>query len=114
MLVHNIPCVTLADPNIIKLTQESIKNTFKDGQTLRELIDDLKAGRVSADDLPAIRIFEKEGRIFSLDNRRLKAFQEAGVQIRTIPATEDEIANEAFKFTTTNNGTSIRVRGGGL
>ncbi|OQY45795.1 MAG: hypothetical protein DRR08_29830 [Candidatus Parabeggiatoa sp. nov. 2] len=115
MLVHNIPCVTLADPNIIKLTQESIKNTFKDGQTLRELIDDLKAGRVSADDLPAIRLFEKEGRIsISLDNRHLKAFQEAGVQIRTIPATEDEIANEAFKFTTTNNGTSIRVRGGGL
>jgi len=112
--VHNIPGVTLAEPNIIRFTQESIKNTFKDGHTLRELIDDLKAGRVSADDLPAIRIFEKDGKIFSLDNRRLKAFQEAGVQIRTIPANEDEIANEAFKFTTTNNGTSIRVRGGGL
>jgi filamentous hemagglutinin len=112
VLVHNIPCVTLKDPNTIRFTQDSIKNTFKDGHTLTELIDDLKSGRVSADDLPAIRIFEKDGKIFSLDNRRLKAFQEAGVQIRTIPA--DEIANEAFKFTTTNNGTSIRVRGGGF
>lgn len=104
----------LADPKAIRFTQDSIKSTFKDGRSLRGLIDDLKSGKVTADDLPAIRTFERDGKLYSLDNRRLKAFQEAGVPIRTRPATADEIANEAFKFTSKNDGASIRVRGGGL
>lgn len=81
---------------------------------MQGLIDDLKAGRITADDLPAIRVFEHDGKIYSLDNRRLKAFQEADISIRTKPATADEIANEAFKFTSKNDGISIRIRGGGL
>ncbi|WP_250655931.1 hypothetical protein [Alkalimarinus coralli] len=81
---------------------------------MKGLIDDLKSGKVTADDLPAIRTFERDGKVFSLGNRRLKAFQEAGVPIRTKPAAADEIANEAFKFTSKNKGASIRVRGGGL
>ncbi|MEY4591067.1 MAG: hypothetical protein RL497_3143, partial [Pseudomonadota bacterium] len=104
----------LADPKTIRFTQDSIKSTFKDGRSLRGLIDDLKSGNVTANDLPAIRTFERDGKLYSLDNRRLKAFQEAGVPIRTRPATADEIANEAFKFTSKNDGASIRVRGDDL
>jgi len=78
------------------------------------LIGDLKAGRVTAADLPAIRTFVRDEKTFSLDNRRLKAFQEAGVAIKTRSATAKEIANEAFKFTSKTDGASIRVRGGGL
>ena len=85
---------------------------FKDGRKLGDLIDDLKAGRVTADDVPPIRVFERDGKIFTLDNRRLKAFQEAGVPIKTVPATPDEVAREAWKFTTKNEGASVRVRGG--
>ena len=81
---------------------------------MQSLIDNLKAGKVSADDLPAIRVFEKNGKTFSLDNRRLKAFQEAGVPIRTVKATPQEIANEAWKMTTKTDGLTIKVRGGGL
>ena len=81
---------------------------------LKSLIDDLKSGKVTTNDLPAIRTFERDGKIFSLDNRRLKAFQEAGVPIRTKPTTVDEIANEAFTFTSKSEGASIRIRGGGL
>jgi len=44
----------------------------------------------------------------------LKAFQEAGIPIRTILATSEEIVKEVFKFTSKNDGVSIRVRGGGL
>ena len=42
---------------------------------------------------------------------RLAAFQEAGVKIRVRMATPEEAAKESWKFTTTNNGTSVRVRG---
>jgi|GEM_PF-1146861 len=104
----------LLDPSTIRFTQDSIKSTFKDGRSLQGLIDDLKAGRITADDLPAIRVFERDGKIYSLDNRRLKAFQEAGISVRTKPATAEEIANEAFKFTSKNDGISIRIRGGGV
>ena len=66
------------------------------------------------EDVDPIRVFERNGKTFTLDNRRLKAFQEAGVPIRTTPATAAEVVTEAWKFTTKNEGTSIRVRGGGL
>ena len=88
--------------------------TFGDNRTLTSLIDDLKAGNITAADVPAIRVFEKNGKTFSLDNRRLKAFQAAGVPIRTVKATAQEIADEAWKMTTKTDGLTIKVRGGGL
>ncbi len=69
-----------------------------------------KAGRVSADDVPPIRVFERDGKLYSLDNRRLYAFQEAGVPIRSVWATADEVTSEAWKFTTRNDGVFVRVR----
>jgi hypothetical protein len=55
-------------------------------------------------------VFEKDGKIFTLDNRRLKAFQEAGIPIRTIKATPKEIANESWKMTTKTDGLTTKVR----
>ncbi len=49
--------------------------------------------------------------MFTLDNRRLEAFRRAGVSIPWRMATEEEIAAEDWKFTTTNRGVSVRVRG---
>jgi hypothetical protein len=53
------------------------------------------------------------GNIYSLDNRRLYAFQEAGVDIPYEYASPTQI-NKAWdaKLTTRNDGTNIRVRGG--
>jgi hypothetical protein len=45
--------------------------------------------------------------------RRLAAFQQAGVDVPYRLATPQEIAAEGWKFTTTNDGTSILIRGGG-
>lgn len=73
------------------------------------LIDGLKDGSISPNDIPAIQIVEKDGLIFTLDNRRLNAFQEAGVNINFQKL--DKIPKkERFKFTTENNGTSIDIR----
>ena len=60
----------------------------------------------------SIRLLERNGLTFTLDNRRLFVFQQAGMPIRTVPATAEEIAAEAWKFTTRNEGASVRVRGG--
>ncbi len=61
----------------VRFTQNNISKNFKDGKNVNDLIADLKSGKISSDDIPAIRVFEKDGKIYSLDNRRLKAFQDA-------------------------------------
>ena len=108
-LVHN---TCLRDPKTIRFTQDSIKAEFKTGDSVDNLIQKLKSGELTADQIPPIRIFEKNGKIYSLDNRRLYTFQEANVPLRTVWATPEEVAAEAWKFTTKNDGTSIRVREG--
>jgi len=102
----------LANPSTIRFSQNSISRTFRSGGTLRETIEGLRSGAIAPESIPAIRVFERGGRTFTLDNRRLFVFQEAGIPIRTVPATAQEVAAEAFKFTTTNEGASIVVRGG--
>jgi hypothetical protein len=108
VLVHN----TCLDPNTIRFTQGSIGRRFKDGGLLRDAISDLRAGRVKPTDFPAIRVFEKDGELWTLDNRRLLVFQQAGVAIPTRMATAAEVLAESWKFTTTTEGLSIFVRGG--
>jgi filamentous hemagglutinin len=94
----------LSKPKNIRFAQDSVSNTFKDGKTLQATIDDLRSGKISPDDLPPIRVFEKVGKIYSLDNRRLLAVSEAGVPIKVVPATPAEVAKEGWKMTTPNNG----------
>ncbi|MCG8906196.1 hypothetical protein [Pseudomonas sp. DP-17] len=100
-----------ANPADIRFTQNSVSNTFKDGQSLQSTINGLKSGKILPDDLPPIRVFEKDGVIYSLDNRRLMAASQAGVPVKIVPATQAEVAKEAWKMTTPNGGTIICVRG---
>ncbi len=70
ILVHNA-CgdeLTSMDPSDIRYTQNSIKGTFKDGSSVDDIINGLKKGSISPDDVPAIRVFEKGGHTYSLDN----------------------------------------------
>jgi hypothetical protein len=99
-------------PYNIRFTQNSIKNKFGNGRSLDIGIGGLKSGKTTTYDIEPIRIFKKNRKIYTLDNRRLYVFQEANVRIRTKWATSREIARESWKFTTKNQGTSIRVRRG--
>jgi hypothetical protein len=99
------------NPNDIRFSQNSIRSVFSNDETLDDTINGLINGIISPSDFPPIRIFEVDGNIFTLDNRRLYVFQEAGFPINTMLATPFEIENESWKFTTENDGTSIQVRG---
>jgi len=113
VLVHNV-CASTLDPADIRFTQDSISSTFRDGSSIDDLIEGLKNGTISADEIPTIRVFEMDGKIYSLDNRRLYAFKKAGVRrinVEWVNPSTPEIAKElTWKFTTINNGISIRVR----
>jgi hypothetical protein len=99
------------DPYDARFSQASIRRAFRDGRTIDDLAEDLRSGRLTPEDIPPIRLVERDGKLYTLDNRRLEAFRRAGVNIRYRMATEEEAVGEAWKFTTRNDGASVRVRG---
>jgi hypothetical protein len=101
----------LLNPQNIRFSQASMKVTFRDGTSINDLVEGLRSGRIRPHDVPAIRIFERDGKLFTLDNRRLEAFRRAGVDVPVRMATPQEIAEESWKLTTHNDGVSIRIRG---
>src|SRR6185437_89657 len=100
------------DPARIRFSQDSISGQFKgDEGNVNTLAANLKSGTVSADKIPAIMLVERQGKIITLDNRRLYAFKQAGVEVRCRWATPDEVKNNSFKFTAGRLGkASIEVR----
>jgi hypothetical protein len=98
------------DPNRVRFSQNSIRATFRDGGSIDQLAEGLRSGSVNAEDVAPIRLFERDGKLFTLDNRRLEAFRRAGVRVPYRMATPEEVQEESWKFTTQNEGASIRVR----
>ncbi|GAA5504552.1 hypothetical protein Dxin01_04330 [Deinococcus xinjiangensis] len=90
---------------------ESASWKFRDGGNLGQLIDGLKSGDIKPGSVEPIRLVEKDGKLFTLDNRRLYAYQQAGKDVPYRMATPEEVAKDSFKFTTKNGGVSIRIRG---
>ncbi len=120
------------NPNDIYFTQDSCSSSGG-GYTVDGNIQALKNGSLTPDDLPAIRVFQKDagmdawgsltkngytgdpanlvnGRWYTLDNRRLLAFIESGVDsIPVVDVTGEQslIQSQRWKFSTTNGGDSI-------
>lgn len=62
-----------------------------------------------------IRVFQQNGKIYSLDNRRLYAFKQAGmdnIRVKWVNTKNKAIAQKIAKhFTTKTDGLSIIMRG---
>jgi RHS repeat-associated protein len=106
-----LPARGAIDPNMVRFSQDSIDSTFKNGDSVAGLSAKIRGG-MDTSAIPPIRIVVKDGKVFTLDNRRLKAFQEAGVPIR-YEKLEAIPKSEMFKFTTDCDGMTIVVRPGG-
>ena len=63
------------DPNQVRFSQGSVSIRFRDGGTIEDLAQGLKAGRIRSSDVPPLRLVERDGLFFTLDNRRLEAFR---------------------------------------
>ena len=98
------------DPSDIRFSQNNISENFRDGSSVDDLVTGLLNSTVDPNSIPPIRVFEVDGQLVTLDNRRLYAYQQADIPIRVEPATPAQIRNESFKFTTENGGTDIDVR----
>ena len=116
VLGHNSGCEYFKlSPHKIRFTQDSIKQEFKNGRgSLEDTIRGLRSGSISPDNFPAIRILEHNGQLWSLDNRRLYVFQQAGIKIKTevVFMKNEGIRKEFYrKFNPINGGYTINVRG---
>ena len=92
------------DPSKVRFTQDSIGAAFKNGQSIDDVASALRGpgGADLAREFPAIRLVERDGQLFTLDNRRLATFSAGGQQVPYRMATPAEIAKEwGAKFTTT-------------
>jgi hypothetical protein len=99
------------DPNQVRFSQNSISYWLSQGQTIDDLAEGLRSGQIHAKEIPPLRLVQKGGLFYTLDNRRLEAFRRAGIEIPWRIATPEEIDRESWKFTTTNEGISVRIRG---
>jgi len=73
----------MVNPHIIRFSQPTISQNFSGGGNINDLIQGLISGRIKVSDIPIIRVIEQEGKLISLDNRRLAAFKAA--KIESIP-----------------------------
>ena len=101
----------IINPSTVRFSQDSAKAAFSKGGSIQEMADALRSGALKADQIPAIRLVEKDGKLFTLDNRRLEAFRRAEMDVPYRMATPQEAAREGWKFTTRNDGVTIRIRG---
>jgi filamentous hemagglutinin len=106
-----LPKTGTIDPRTIRYSQESAAAAFRSPHgTIDNFIQNLRTGEINPAVIDPVRIVERDGMIFTLDNRRLYSFEQAGIDIPYQKL--DEIPKrELFKFTTPNDGTSIIVRG---
>jgi hypothetical protein len=84
----------------------------RDGQTIDELVQELRAGLTQPHAVPPIRLVRCGKDLFTLDNRRLEAFRRAGIDVPYRMVGRQEALNEAWKHTTRVRGRWIRIRNG--
>eukprot|EP00808_Paulinella_micropora_P008482 g19495.t1 len=77
---NNMEADDWMDPHPILYTNHSIKSAFKRGTSIYEVRDQLQDHTLDVNDIPAIRVVKYGGSFYSLDNRRLWAFSQAGVK----------------------------------
>ena len=99
------------NPKDVNFMQSSIKNQTVEHTVLGNA-EALKSGALKATDLPEIQIWQDaDGKLWTLDHRRLAAFRMA--ELDSVPfrwATDEEVANQMWKMTTKTNGISIKLK----
>lgn len=95
----------------IFFSQDSIMAKFRDGRSLELMERELRSGQKSVGDIPTITVVYHNDRYYTVDNRRLHVFKRVfhTGQVPVIIGERDHRFHD--KLTTTNGGTSIRVRG---
>jgi hypothetical protein len=103
-----------ADLGDLRFTHDGIDSKFSDGKTLWELVNNLRTDPAYINQVSPLRVVEINGKLFSLDNRRLAAFTLAGIEHPPVKwATPGEVADDLiWRFSTVSEGMWVKIRGG--
>jgi hypothetical protein len=112
-----LPLRGSVDPSRIRTMQDNIGRRFKrepdamEGRSLVSTIDALRSGRTMPENTPEIRVTVIDGKVWTLDHRRLVAAREAGVPVRYRKVPANELLGEIKrKSTTEDDGMSIVIK----
>ena len=100
-------------PSEIFYSQDSICKKFNNGDTIYSTLNECRDNLLQVDSIPNIRVCPKNGRWYTLDNRRLWGFKRLEEEGRITDIEVDTVGSgllTAEKFTTENGGVSIRIR----
>ncbi|MDX6694606.1 MAG: hypothetical protein QOF02_2209 [Blastocatellia bacterium] len=90
-LAEEASALERANPEDIRFSQDTANPIFSDGRNINDTIAELKARPGLAEEITPIKVFEQNGNLWSLDNRRLLAYQSAG--IKEIPITRVSLSD---------------------
>jgi len=104
--------ILMMSAKLIHFTQKNLDDQkFLDGKSVQGLIEGLRDGSIHPSEVPPISVVRLDGKLYSIDNRRLYAFQAAEVDIpyKIVEPTD------AFwdHFETETDGVSIVLRSTG-
>lgn len=96
----------------LSFSQDSIKGTFQDGRHVALMQKELQTGEKRVDEIPTIMALVKDGQVYSVDNRRLWSFKNAGLPPdMKIPVVAGKTDKAFFnKFTTPTQGRTVKRR----
>jgi hypothetical protein len=106
----DLPAEGLISPSKLNAAQSDIgTEAFKGGRPLYELVNELKSGK-DPRSIDPVRVFEMDGKLFTLDHRRAYAAELAGVDVHYKLATPEEVQGELWKLSRVP-GKPVRLRG---
>jgi len=98
------------NPRHILYSNNSCSDKFSCDRSIDDVANGLRDGSIDCDDIPAIRVVRWNKNWYSLDNRRLWVFSEAGIQ--DIPVIVSKADAGFIDKLRNGDGTSILVRRG--
>eukprot|EP00931_Biecheleriopsis_adriatica_P085928 TRINITY_DN60696_c0_g1_i1.p1 TRINITY_DN60696_c0_g1~~TRINITY_DN60696_c0_g1_i1.p1 ORF type:complete len:496 (-),score=87.88 TRINITY_DN60696_c0_g1_i1:218-1705(-) len=111
-------------PSDVRFTHASISARFRSGLSLDDAIDSITKKELAFEDFPAVICVERDGQLFSLNNRRVfvaRCLHHKGLlstmQVKVVPFSDAYVQHErdglskwSRSFSTSNNGVAVSVR----
>ena len=104
-------CWVELSPDKIRFTQNSISYKFSNGNKINKVIEEICSGFKNVNTLPYIKVVERNGSYYTFDNRHLYVYRVLHLRGRIDSVNVKLCPLSPCKFTTKNNGKSIKVRG---
>ncbi|XP_077973299.1 uncharacterized protein LOC144428234 [Styela clava] len=102
-------------PSEIRFVHDTIAYYFRNGNVLNDVAEKVRKLILNPSDFPTINVFKRDGKYYSLNNRRLYVFR-VGEYSGVIGEIEVNIVGEnelkEWMFTTQNDGRKVTLRGG--